>query len=137
MLTHENSFAESKRARGQTGRARYSDRQRKFWRTFQRDGIGANERAQRHCNDRRCQIALVGAARNREHTSQVVVQGTALIVRIIGTVLVLFAILMGVMMMHVPDPAALGRVGSNILLVLECILDMDADQWHDTRRLGK
>ena len=55
-----------------------------------------------------------------------VVQGTTLIVRIVGTMLVLCAIMMGVMMMDVSDPAGLGKIGRNILLVREGMLDMNA-----------
>jgi len=49
----------------------------------------------------------------------VVVQGTALIVRIIAAVFVLPVIVMGVMMVDMRDLAGLGQVGSNILLVLK------------------
>jgi len=64
-------------------------------------------------------------------------QGTTLIVRIIATMFVLSTIVMGVMMVHVSDPAGLGQVGRNILLILEGMLDMGADQRHDTGSLGQ
>jgi hypothetical protein len=139
MHAHENSVvAEFKRARGQIGRARRdSDRQREFRRTFQHAGVGAVKRARRRRDNRHRQTTVARIARNREHTSEVVVQGTTLIVRIIGTVLALSAVVMGVMMMHVLNVAAIGQVGSNILLVLECMLEMDADQRHDAADLGQ
>jgi hypothetical protein len=79
---------------------------------------------------------LACAAGDRDHTSQVVVQSTTLIGRIIGTMLVL-SIVMGMMMMHVFDAAAFIAVSSDILLVLEGMLDMGADQRHDARSLGE
>jgi len=54
-------------------------------------------------------------------------QGTTLVVRIIGIVIVLSATVMGVVMVHVIDAAALGEVSSNILFALEGMLDMDAN----------
>jgi len=66
-----------------------------------------------------------------------VVQGTTLIVRIVAAVLVLSTIMMDVMMVDVSDPAGLGQVGRNVLLILEGVLDMDADQRHDTASLGQ
>ena len=64
-------------------------------------------------------------------------QGTTLIVRVVATMFMPPTIVMGVMMMYVGDPAGLGQVGSNILLVLEGMLDMGADQRHNSRRLGQ
>jgi hypothetical protein len=48
----------------------------------------------------------------------VVVQGTTLIVGIVGTVLVLSAIVAEVMVVHMINSTALAQVGSNILLSL-------------------
>jgi len=46
-------------------------------------------------------------------------------------------IVMSVMMVDVRDLSGLRQVGSNILLVLEGMLDMDSDQRHDASRLGQ
>jgi hypothetical protein len=54
-------------------------------------------------------------------------QGATLIVWIIGTMLVLSAIVAGMMMVNVIDAAALAQVGSNILLGLQSMLNMGAD----------
>ncbi len=51
--------------------------------------------------------------------------------------LVLSAIVMDVVMVDVSDPASLCQVGSNILLILEGVLDMGADQRHDSGGLGQ
>lgn len=64
-------------------------------------------------------------------------QGATLIFRIIGAMFMLATIVMGMMMVYMSDPAALTEVGSDVLLVLEGVLDMDADQWHDARGLGE
>jgi hypothetical protein len=64
-----------------------------------------------------------------------VVQGTALIAGIAATVLVL-TVMTGVMVVHVIAAATLGLVGRNILIALEGVLDVDADQWHDAGSLG-
>jgi hypothetical protein len=64
-------------------------------------------------------------------------QGATLIIRIIGAMFVLAAILMTVMMVHMIDLAAVGQVGSNIPFVLEGVLEMHADQWRDTRGLSE
>jgi len=64
-------------------------------------------------------------------------QGTTLITRIIGPVFVLSISVMGMMMVHVVDPAAVAKVGGDILLVLEGMLDMDADQRHYAGCLGQ
>jgi hypothetical protein len=68
----------------------------------------------------------------------VVVQGTALIVRIAAIMLVrLSTLVMNMMMVQVSDPAGLGHVGSNILVILEGVLDMGDQQRHDTGDLGQ
>jgi hypothetical protein len=64
-------------------------------------------------------------------------QGATLIARIVGTMFVSVAIVMGVVMVHVIDSAAIGQVGSDILLVLEGMLEMHADQRHNACRLGE
>jgi hypothetical protein len=74
---------------------------------------------------------------NRNHTSQVVMQGATLIVWIIGTMLVRSAIVAGMMMVDVIDAAALAQVGSNILLGLQNMLNVRADQRHNARDLGQ
>jgi hypothetical protein len=56
-----------------------------------------------------------------------VVQSTTLIIRIGGAVVVLAIIMMGMMMVHVSNPAAFSEVGGNVLLVIECMLNMYAD----------
>jgi hypothetical protein len=67
----------------------------------------------------------------------VVVQGTTLIVGIVAIVVVrVSTIVADVMMVHVRNPAGLGHVGSNILVILEGVLDMGSDQRHDTGDLG-
>jgi hypothetical protein len=67
----------------------------------------------------------------------VVVQGTTLIVGIAAIMLVRVSTIMAdVMMVHVSDPAGLRHVGSNILVILEGVLDMGSDQRHDTGDLG-
>ncbi len=66
-----------------------------------------------------------------------VVQGTTLIVWIVGIVFVLATIVVRVMMVHVIDPAAVGKVSCNILLALEGMLDMCADHRHNARCLGQ
>jgi hypothetical protein len=66
-----------------------------------------------------------------------VVHDTTLIVRIIATMFMLSAILMDVMMVDVSDPPGLSKVVGNILLVLEGVLDMGADQRHDSGGLGQ
>jgi len=58
----------------------------------------------------------------------VVVQGTTLIVWIVGTVLVLSAIVAEVMVVHMINPTALAQVGSSILLSFYRMLDVRADQ---------
>jgi hypothetical protein len=126
------------RARGQTGRApRNSDRQREFRWAFGRPGLGADERSRQRDSDRYCQAAPAYAGRKREHASQVVVQGTALIVGIAAIMLVrLSTLVMDMMMVDVGDPTGLGHVGSNILLILEGVLDLGGDQRNDTDDLG-
>ncbi|HMA70591.1 MAG TPA: hypothetical protein VKP67_03745 [Xanthobacteraceae bacterium] len=64
-------------------------------------------------------------------------QSTTLIVRVSAAVLVLSAAVVDVMMVHVSDFATLTKVGSYILLVLEGMLDMDADQRHHAGGLGE
>jgi len=124
-------------ARSQIGRARNdSDRQWEFWRTFQQAQISADQRAQRNWNDRHCQTTLAGAAYVREHTRQMVMQGTALIVRISTAMLMLSTIVVCVMMVHMIGAAGVGNVGGNILLVFESVLEVNADQRHDTGSLG-
>jgi len=91
----------------------------------------------RDCNDRYYQITPAYGDRNREHTSQVVVQGATLIVRIVGAMFVLSTIMVGVMMVDVSDRAGPGEVSSNVLHVLEGVLDMGADQRHNARRLSQ
>jgi hypothetical protein len=56
-----------------------------------------------------------------------VMQGTTLIVRIIRIMFVLSADATGVVMVDVINLATLAEVGSDILFVLEGMLDMDAD----------
>lgn len=41
-----------------------------------------------------------------------------------------------VMVVHVRNPAGLGHVGSNILVILEGVPNMGGDQRHDTGDLG-
>jgi hypothetical protein len=67
----------------------------------------------------------------------VVVHGTALIVRIIAIVFVPSAIVMDVVMVDVSDPAGLSQVGGNILIILEGVLDMGADQRRHGGGLGQ
>ena len=74
---------------------------------------------------------------DRDHTRQVVMQGATLVVRIIGAMFMLATIVMGMMMVDMSDLAAFTDVGSDILLVLEGVLDMDADQRHDACGLGE
>jgi len=50
---------------------------------------------------------------------------------------VLSPIVVVVMMVHVSDPPGLRKVGSNVLLVLEGVLDMGADQRNNAGRLGQ
>ncbi len=50
---------------------------------------------------------------------------------------VLGTISVSVMMVHVGDPAAFSKVGSNVLLALEGMLNMDADQRNDGNCLGQ
>jgi hypothetical protein len=80
---------------------------------------------------------LAWAARDCEHTSQVVMQGATLIVRIVGPMFVLATIVVGMMVVYVSDPTGLTEVGSNILLILEGMLDMDAGQRQDAHCLGE
>jgi hypothetical protein len=104
-----------------------SDGQREFRWTFQCAGISAGERAPRgHDDGQRC-ATLTCDNLNRNHTGQVVMQGATLIVWIIGTMLVLSAIVAGMMMVDVIDAAALAQVGSNILPGLQGMLNMGAD----------
>jgi hypothetical protein len=49
----------------------------------------------------------------------------------------LSTLVMNMMMVQVSDPAGLGHVGSNILVILEGVLDMGGDQRHDTGDLGQ
>jgi hypothetical protein len=137
MRAHENSVvAESKRAPGQIGwRSQASDRQLELRWTFRRTGPGADEWSRRDRGELCDQTAAGCAARDRDHTSQMVVQGTALIAGIAAAVLVL-TIMTGVMMVHVIAAAAFGQVGSNIPFALEGMLDVDADQWHYAGGLG-
>jgi hypothetical protein len=126
-------------AHGQIGRARHnSDRQREFRWALGRSGFGADKRSRQRRSNRYCQAAAADAGRKRKHASQVVVQGTALIVGIAAIMLVrLSTLVMDVMMVDVSGPAGLGHVGSNILVILEGVLDMGADQRHDTGDLGQ
>jgi hypothetical protein len=64
-------------------------------------------------------------------------QDATLIVWIIGTMLALSAIVAGVMMVDVIDAAALAQLNSNILLGLQGMLNMGADQRHNARDLGQ
>jgi hypothetical protein len=126
-------------ARGQIGRARRnSDRQREFRWAFGRSGVGAHKLSRQPRSNRHCQAAPAYAGRKRDHASQVVVQGTALIVGIGAVMPVRLSILvMDMMMVHVSDPGALRHVGSNILVILEGVLDMGGDHRHDTDDLGQ
>src|SRR6266446_6154812 len=117
------------------GRPHVSDRQLELRWTFRRTGPGADEWSRRDRGDLCGQTAAGCAARDRDHTSQMVVQGTALIAGIAAAVLVL-TIMTGVMMVHVIAAAAFGQVGSNIPFALEGMLDVDADQWHLAGGLG-
>jgi hypothetical protein len=54
-------------------------------------------------------------------------QGATLIARITGAMFMLSTSLMSVMMVHVSDLAALPKIDSDILLVLECMLDVGGD----------
>jgi len=65
------------------------------------------------------------------------VQGTTLIVRIVGAMFVLPTIMVGVMIVDVSDRAGLREVSSNVLHVLEGVVDMGADQRHNARRLSQ
>jgi hypothetical protein len=67
----------------------------------------------------------------------VVVQGATLVIRITGTMLMLSTMVSKMMIVDVTHPAALAEVGSNILLVLQRMLDVDADQRHDAGSLGQ
>ena len=49
----------------------------------------------------------------------------------------LSTLVMAMMMVHVSDPAALRHVRGNILVILEGVLDMGADQRRDTGDLGQ
>jgi len=81
---------------------------------------------------------MVGGAHcERNYTSQVVMHGATLVVRIIGTMLVLSTRRVRMMMVNVSDPATLAEVDSNVLHALQGMLDMDADQRHDASGLGK
>jgi hypothetical protein len=126
-------------ARGQTGRARRnSDRQQEFWWAFRRSGFGTDERSRSRRSNRYCQAAPAYAGRWREHARHVVVQGTALIVGIAAIILVrLSTLVMDMMMVDVSDPAGLGHVGRNILVILEGVLDMGGDQRHDAGDLSQ
>jgi hypothetical protein len=84
-----------------------SEGQREFRWTFQCAGIDAGEWAPRRYDDGQPQVTLTCKACNRNHTSQVVMQGATLIVWIIGTMLVRSAIAAGMMMVHVIDAALL------------------------------
>jgi hypothetical protein len=140
MPTHERSVvAESSGARGQTGRARRnSDRQREFRWAFRRSGLGAGKRLWQRRSNRDCQAAAAYAGREREHASQVVVQGTALIAGIGAVMLMrLSTLVMDMVAVHVSDRAGLGHVGSNVLVILEGVLDMGGDQRRDTGDLGE
>ena len=64
-------------------------------------------------------------------------QGTTLIVRIVDPMFVLATIVMGMMVVYMSDPTALTKVGSNVPIILEGMLDMDADQGHYGRDLGE
>ena len=66
-----------------------------------------------------------------------VVQGTTLVIRIAGAVFMLAAVTMGVMMMHMMHPAALRTVGSDVLRVLEEMLNLGADQRNNGHHLGQ
>jgi hypothetical protein len=129
MRKHEiSAVGESKRVRDQIGRAQSdSDRQREFWRTFQWAGIGADKRRQWHRDDGHRQATMACAFCDQDNASQVMVQGATLIVRISGAMLVLSAVVMSVMMVHMIDFAARTEIDSNILLILEGMLDMDGD----------
>lgn len=50
--------------------------------------------------------------------------------------LVLSTIVVDMMMVHVRHPAGLGQVGNYILLVRQGVLEMRADQRHDTGHLS-
>jgi hypothetical protein len=66
-----------------------------------------------------------------------VVQGATLIIWIGAAVFVPTTVVVGVMMVDVTDLSAFGEVGNNVLLALEGMLNMYADQWHDAHHLGQ
>ena len=65
------------------------------------------------------------------------VQGATLIVQIGGAVFVLASIMVRVMVVHVIDPTTFGKVSRNVLLVLDGMLDIYADQRHNAHCLGQ
>jgi hypothetical protein len=138
-LKHENSVVGriQKNARPVSRASCDSDGQREFRWTFQCAGVGAGERAPRGHDDGQRRATLTCHNGDRNHTSQVVMQRATLIVWIIGTMLVLSVLVAGMMMVDVIDAAALAQVGSNILLGLQGMLNVSADQWHDARGLGQ
>jgi hypothetical protein len=127
--------AESNRGARPTGRARQvSDRQREFRWTFQPTRLGTDKGARPDGGDLCCRTNQACVARDRDDASQMVMQGTTLVARIASAMLVL-TIMTGVMMVRV-IAVAFGKVGSNIPLALEGMLDMDADQRHHAGSLG-
>jgi hypothetical protein len=66
-----------------------------------------------------------------------VVQGTTLVIRIGGTVFVLRAVTMRVMVVHVSNPAPVSKVGSDVLLGLDGMLNVHAHQRHNAGGLGQ
>jgi alanine racemase len=67
----------------------------------------------------------------------VVVHGAALIIRIGAAVFMLTTIMMEMMMVDVSNPAAFGKVGCKVLLVLNGMLNICTDQRHNARCLGQ
>jgi hypothetical protein len=125
-------------ARGQGRPAQHdSDGQWELGWAFEHARIGRHECARQQRNDRRYPKAVrAGACRMRQNAREVMMQGTALIVRIGGAVVVMAATPVDMVMMGVTGDAGVGNIVCNVLLGCDDMLEMGTDQRHHSRDLG-
>jgi hypothetical protein len=127
-------------ARGQGGPTQcVSDGQQELWWTFEKARIGRHERAWRQRNNGCYRNTVrVAGGRMRQNAGEMMMQGAALIVGIGGAmiVLVVTASAVDVVMMSVTSNTGAVDVVRDILFACHGMLEMDAGQRRDTRKLG-
>jgi hypothetical protein len=129
-----------KGARGQGGPTQcVSDGQQELWWTVEQARIGRRERARRQrYNGCYGNTVRVAGGRMRQNASEMMMQGTALIVGIGGAMImiVVAASAVDVVMVSVTSNPGAIDVVRDVLFACHGMLEMDTDQRHDTRKLG-